>query len=132
MADNKPITIDNVGIETSRRYAQNAAVDKKVLVDAATLSNVFGNQAITPYPASDFEEKFLGADRKQSFASIEAPEPLSQDLFRFSIFPGDKEKVQSQIEQLKNEPLLDFLKFANEIDRNIEYTTGQRNKFFKW
>lgn len=102
----KPRTIDNMGIETSSRYARDKAqLDSKIIEDSRFIPLKTEVSVVKPYLPTEFEE-YLMADELTLWASFEPPPEYfahSKPLFSYQLIPslGGYEKQESDTEKLE-------------------------------
>lgn len=103
----KPVTIDNLGIDPSQRYARDIAeTDTEFFRDSANVSRQISVTATTSY-LSDFEELFGTWIKTPSWANFAPPPNFSshaKNIFTFQIAPslGSPEEIENEIQTLEN------------------------------
>lgn len=101
----KPRTIDDLGVETSVRYAQDKAqLDSQLLNDSKWLPKKLEVSVTEPYISSEFDELFA-SDRINQWAAFVPPPHYgtqTRTLFSFQLVPslGTYEKQESDMEKL--------------------------------
>ena len=102
----KPRTIDNLGIETSSRYAKDQAqLDAKIVEESRFIPQKAEISVVRPYLPTEFEE-YLLPNKLVIWASF-APPPeffsYSGSLFSYQLIPslGDSEKQEEDTEKLE-------------------------------
>ncbi len=100
----KSRTIDNLGIETSVRYAQDQALDVRFLDDSKLLPKKLEVSVTSPYVPSEFDQLF-SSDRLNQWALFSAPPNYgtqTRTLFSYQLIPsiGTYEKQEADIEKL--------------------------------
>jgi hypothetical protein len=109
----KPRTVDNLGVDVSKQYAQNLQqLDTAFLEASKRLSLPTQVSVVIPYAPSEVELLFGLEQRNNPWALFFAPSKLSsyqQALFSYQIVPslGSFEKQQADIEKIS---LLDLAK----------------------
>lgn len=102
----KPRTIDNLGVETSARYAKDKAqLDTKLIEESRFIPLKTEISAVKPYLPTEFEE-YLFADKLILWASFQPPPEYfnpSKALFSFQMIPslGGYEKQEEDEEKLQ-------------------------------
>lgn len=100
-------TIDNLGIETSVRYAlDQETYDKSMLSDSRSVSTQVSVEVNSP-TYSPYLESFLGSSRQASWAAFYPPKRYNKQkkrLFSSSLIPslGGEEFVDTQIQRVKH------------------------------
>jgi hypothetical protein len=155
----KARTIDNLGVDTSVRYAQDQkSLDQKFLEDATFASSK--SEIISTVPSFPMELEILfGFERKISaWADFLAPPDytsLRSSLFSFQLIPGlgTLEKQELKIEKIENfrkrkkkkkamtkeedeeekekEVLLKLLLCIKSLEKNLELINARRNQYHK-
>ncbi len=103
-----PRTIDNLGIETSTRYAQDQKeLDPALLRESRAVAPQAEIESVTPSFPSEVEQLFGLEKRNLTWASFLAPPKYSEQkkrLFSYHIIPslGPEEKKEAQITKVKN------------------------------
>lgn len=106
MTVSKPRTIDNMGIETSSRYARDkTALDSKLIEDARFIPLKTEVSVVRPYISTEFE-MYLAPDKLTLWASFSPPpEYLSygKPLFSYQLIPslGGYEKQEDDTDKLE-------------------------------
>jgi hypothetical protein len=106
MTVHKPRTIDNMGIETSSRYARDkTALDSKLIEDARFIPLKTEVSVVKPYVSTEFE-LYLAPDKLTLWASFSPPpEFLSSGraLFSYQLIPslGGYEKQEDDTDKLE-------------------------------
>ncbi len=102
----KPRTIDNLGIETSSRYARDKAqLDTKLIEESRFIPLKAEVSVVKPYLPTEFEE-YLMPGKLTLWASFEPPpEYLSHTgtLFSYQLIPslGNYEKQEADTDKLQ-------------------------------
>lgn len=103
----KPRTIDNLGIETSRRYAKDKSQlqDAKLIEDSKLIPQKTEVSVLKPYYPTALEE-YLGPLSQKMWAAFEAPPrslALSSALFSYQLIPslGGSEKQEADTDKLE-------------------------------
>jgi len=105
-AMSKPVTIDNLGVAPSQRYAQDIeGVDKDFFRYSSSVGQQTTVSATSPY-ISNFEELFGTLLRTPSWASFREPPNFSshtKNLFSYQLAPslGSPEKLENDIRTLE-------------------------------
>lgn len=112
----KPKTIDNLGIETSIRYAKDMELlDQKLVQESRLIPQKTEISALKPYVPSEFDQLF--APGKTMLWAAFAPPPdyfsVSRGFFSYQLVPslGSFEKQEADAEKLAS--LEDVLKKPN-------------------
>ncbi|HSX11270.1 MAG TPA: DUF5399 family protein [Chlamydiales bacterium] len=106
MTVNKPRTIDNMGIETSSRYARDkSTLDSKMIEDARFIPQKTEVSVVKPYVSTEFE-MYLAPGKLILWASFAPPpEYLSygKPLFSYQLIPslGGYEKQEADSDKLE-------------------------------
>ena len=100
----KSRTIDNLGMETSVRYAQDQALDVRFLDESKWLPKKLEISVTTPYVPSEFDQLF-SSDRLNQWAVFSPPPNFgmqARTLFSYQLIPslGTYEKQEADIEKL--------------------------------
>lgn len=100
----KPRTIDDLGVETSVRYAHDKAIDLRLIDESKWLPKNLEISVTEPYVPSDFDQMFA-SDRINQWASFVAPPNYgtqTRTLFSYQLVPslGTYEKQESDMEKL--------------------------------
>lgn len=101
----KPLTIDNLGIDPSVRYARDReSTDVKLLEDSKLISKKIEISVTKPYTPSEFD-KLFSSDRSAQWALFTAPaefEAHNRALFSFQLIPslGTYEKQEADSDKL--------------------------------
>lgn len=129
----KPRTIDNLGIETSSRYARDkSTLDTKLIEESRFIPLKTEVSVVRPYIPTEFEE-FLAPDKQTIWASF-APPPESfaygKPLFSYQLIPslGGYEKQEADEDKL--EALEDSLSksFKDGKQDNQEYQEEEKER----
>ena len=111
MAD-KPLTVDNLGIATSSRYAQDQArLDRKLIEESRFIPLKTEISVLKPYLPTEFE-KYLTAGTRTLWACFEPPpEYLGQakSLFSHQLIPSLGSYEKQELDSDKLEELEDTL-----------------------
>ena len=101
----KPRTIDNLGTETSVRYANDKdKLDVRLIDDSKWLPKQLEVSVTTPYVPSEFD-KLYSSDRLNQWAFFTAPPNYgsqARTLFSYQLVPslGTYEKQEADVEKL--------------------------------
>jgi hypothetical protein len=156
MTVNKPRTIDNLGIETSNRYARDqAALDTKLLEEARFVSTKTEVSVIKPYISTEFEG-YTDSELTLWASFSPPPEALirASALFSYQLIPSlggyekqeeDSDKLEAledtlnkgfkeggqgkQEEEKKRKTLVKLLKVIGELDRTLTLINARRNQY---
>jgi hypothetical protein len=152
MTVNKPRTIDNLGIDTSSRYARDRAnLDPKLIQDSLLIRTEVS--VTKPYLPTEFEE-YLLADKLTIWASFEPPPEYfsyGKPLFSYQLIPSlggyeQQEAVTDKLEDALQKPfkegkegdqqeererkvILKLLKTINHLDRTLGMINARRNQY---
>ncbi len=102
----KPRTIDNMGIETSSRYAKDqAALDTQIIRDSRIVPQKTEVSVLRPYLPSEFES-YLSPMQRTLWASFTPPTGYFSSelpLFSYQIVPslGSSEKLEADADKLE-------------------------------
>src|ERR1700722_11811886 len=105
MTVNKPRTIDNLGIETSSRYAKDkSTLDTKLIEESRFLPQRTEVSVVKPYIATEFEEYL--SPQLTLWASFEPPPEYfvyGKPLFSYQLIPslGGSEKQEADADRLE-------------------------------
>ncbi len=120
-------TIDNLGLGTSMRYAEDqSAFEKSIITESLQVSQDVETTVTVPNFFSEMNSLFQLDRRNQQWALFKVPEKYGQqeDLFTYQMIPslGSTEKLHSQ---------------ALKIDTHVKElrqkrTISQRNKNLDW
>lgn len=119
----KPRTIDNLGIETSSRYARDKAqLDTKLIEESRFIPLKTEVSVVRPYLPTEFEE-YLIAGALTLWASFEPPPEYyasSKPLFSYQLIPslGGYEKQEADADKLE----------ALEDSLNKSFKEGKRDQ----
>lgn len=103
----KPVTIDNLGIDSSRRYAQDVTqTDTEFFQDSGRVSQQTSVLATSPR-ISEFDELFGTLIRVPSWASFSPPPNFTshaRNLFSYQLIPslGAQSELDTCIELVEN------------------------------
>ncbi len=104
MSTNNPLTIDNLGIDASKRYAlDQAALDPRLVKDARSISARTELTVIEPYVSTSLSEFSVG--NFILWASFSAPtnyQAILSGLFTYQLIPalGDAMQIQALLDQV--------------------------------
>lgn len=155
----KPRTIDNLGIETSSRYARDkSTLDTKLIEESRFIPLKTEISVVKPYLSTEFEE-YLMPDKLILWGSFEPPPQYlaSASLFSYQLIPslggyekqeadteklealedtinkqfkdGKKDQQQGQEEEKERKTLLTLLKTLEKLDRNLSFVNARRNQY---
>jgi hypothetical protein len=153
MSVNKPRTIDNLGVETSRRYADDRAkLDQKLIDDSRFIPLRTEVSVVKPYLPTDFDA-YLNTGKETIWASF-APPPeyaFTKPLFTFQLIPslGGYEKQEADTDKLEaledalqkqgkggnqqnekeRKTILHLLKTIGMLDRTLVLINSRRNQY---
>ncbi|MBX7066193.1 MAG: DUF5399 domain-containing protein [Parachlamydiales bacterium] len=102
----KPRTIDNLGIETSSRYARDKAqLDTKIIEESRFIPLKTEVSVVKPYLPTEFEE-YLMPGKLTLWAAFEPPPAyfgLTSSLFSYQLIPslGGYEKQEADTDKLE-------------------------------
>ncbi len=119
----KSRTIDNLGIETSSRYARDqATLDTKLIEESRFIPQKAETAVLRPYVSSDFEE-YLMSGKLVLWASFEPPPEGfmgTKPLFSYQLIPslGGYEKQEEDTTKLE----------ALEDTINKQFKEGKRDQ----
>lgn len=140
MADIKSRTIDNIGIDTSSRYARDqATLSQKVISDSRLVPLGTDTSVITPYRPSEFQEYL--APELTNWASFPSP-PQAHPLFIYQVVPslGNPEEKRDRLEATETstleedkqkKTLVRFLKTVDDLDRILSKIDACRNQYHR-
>ena len=142
MAEVKPLTIDQMGIGPSARYARDqAALDRKTIEDSRSPTRT-DISVVTPHIATEFQEYL--SPKVTSWALFSPPPQYlahAHPLFTYQLVPslGDCEEKGDLIEALEIRPeeekekktLMRCLKTMVELDRMSEKIEAARNQYHR-
>jgi hypothetical protein len=154
----KSRTIDNLGVETSSRYARDqAALDTKLIEESRFVPLKTEVSVLTPYLPTEFDE-YLAPNKLTIWAAFSPPPDylaLAKPLFSFQLAPslggyekqeadldklealGDalqkqhKEGQQEMREEKERKVLLQLLKTIGKLDRALSLINAKRNQYQK-
>lgn len=153
----KPRTIDNMGVETSSRYARDQAqLDRKLIDESRFIPFKTEVSTAKPYLPTEFDE-YLTSPQVRLWASFSPPPEsltFSGMLFSYALIPslGGYEKQEADTDKLealedslnksfkeggKDQPeeererkiLLHFLKTVEKLDRTLTLINSRRNQY---
>ncbi len=102
----KPLTIDNLGIETSTRYAKDKALlDTKLIEESRFIPLKTEVSVVKPYLPTEFEE-YLAPGKLTLWASFSPPPDYfayAKPLFSYQLIPrlGGYEKQETDTDKLE-------------------------------
>jgi hypothetical protein len=146
----KPRTIDNLGVETSSRYARDkAALDTKLIEESRFIPLKTEVSVVKPYLPTEFEE-YLMPDKRTMWALF-APPPdslvPSKALFSYQLIPSlggyekqetDTDKLEAldqsdrdgqQEEEKERKTVLALLLLVGKLDRALTLINSRRNQY---
>lgn len=149
MAEVKPLTIDNLGIKTSQRYAEDQSkLDQKLLQDARVVPLKTEVSVLKPYTPTELGE-YLEPHQITSWATFSPPpDSFSYGLFSHALIPSlggyekqeaDQERLQD-LEKLKGQnpegekerqTLVNLFKTIGRLDKDLGVVNAQRNRYQK-
>lgn len=153
----KPRTIDNLGVETSSRYARDQArLDKTLLEEARLIPQKAEVSVLKPYLPTDFEH-YLLPNKQVLWAAFEPPPEYlvhSKSLFSYQMIPSlgeyeeeDLDKVEAledaihkdfqnsrdhqeeREEEKERQTILTLLKTIERLDRSLSLINSRRNQY---
>lgn len=158
MTVNKPRTIDNLGVETSSRYARDkAALDTKLIEESRFIPLKTEVSVVKPYLPTEFDQ-YLMPTKLAMWASF-APPPdylvYGKPLFSYQLIPSlggyekqeaDSDKLealedtlnkafkegkegQQQQEEKERKTLLTLLQMIEKLDRTLSLINSRRNQY---
>lgn len=154
MSVNKPRTIDNLGIETSVRYAKDMEMlDAQLVQDSRFIPQKTETSVLKPYAPAEFDQLFQVG--KATIWALFTPPPgsIGQNLFTFKLVPslGDYEKTEDDTDRLEdalNKPfhqnqsneereqeekerkiVLNLLKCIEKLDKTLLFINARRNQY---
>ncbi|HEX2583270.1 MAG TPA: DUF5399 family protein [Chlamydiales bacterium] len=155
----KPRTIDNLGMESSVRYAKDKEqLDLRLVEDSKWISKRIEISVTKPYVPSEFEKLFSAKPTLQwaLFSAPPAYEAHTQALFSYQLIPslGSNEKQEADAEKLialeeslkkerrpskdgeeqqeeerKRKRLLAFFKCLEKLDQTLTFINARRNQY---
>jgi hypothetical protein len=147
MADTR-LTIDNLGIGTSSRYARDQATLDTKLIKDSHISKMTEVSVVKPYVSAEFDQ-FSASDKQASWALF-APPPdaeLSSGLFSYQLIPslggyekqeGAEEKLEALEDSLNKEEkekerkvLIRLLKQVKDLDQILGMIRARCNQYHK-
>lgn len=150
----KPRTIDNMGIETSSRYARDqAALDPKLIEESRFIPLKTEVSVLTPYLSTEFEE-YLNSQKLTLWASFSPPPEYftyAKLLFSYQLIPSlggyekqeaDADKLEALKESLDQEDseqegekerkmLIRFLQMVGKLDQTLTLINSRRNQYHR-
>lgn len=156
MTVNKPRTIDNMGIDTSSRYARDrASTDTKLIDDSKFIPIKTEVSVLKPYLPTEFEQ--YQALHEQTLWASFAPPPdylaYAKPLFSYQLIPSlggyekqeadtdklealedtlnkpFKEGSQNQEEEKERKTLMHLLQTIGKLDRTLNMINARRNQY---
>lgn len=155
MSVNKPRTIDNLGIETSVRYARDMEMlDAQLVRDSQFIPSKTETSVLKPYAPPEFDQLFQ-VGKATLWASFNAPPGSSgQNLFTFQLIPslGGYEKTEDDTERLakledalkkpfsdqreeqekeekERKILINLLHCIDRLDKTLIFINARRNQY---
>jgi len=159
MTVHKPRTIDNMGIETSSRYARDkASLDTKLIEESRFIPLKTEVSVVKPYLPTEFEE-YLTFGRLTLWASFGPPPDYlayAKPLFSYQLIPSlggyekqeaDTDKLealkdtlnkqgkegdsqgQEQEEERERKILMKLLQTIGKLDRTLILINSRRNQY---
>lgn len=159
MTVNKPRTIDNLGVETSSRYARDkATLDTKLIEESRFIPLKTEVSVVRPYLPTELEE-YLMPDKLTIWASFAPPPEFftqTKPLFSYQLIPSlggyekqeaDTDKLealedtlnksfkerggggQEQQEEKERKTLLTLLQIIGKLDRALTLVNARRNQY---
>ncbi len=155
----KPRTIDNLGTDSSVRYAKDKELlDLRMLEDSKWVSKRIEISVTKPYVPSDFDKLFLAAPKTQwaAFSLPPAFEAQRSTIFSYQLIPslGSSEEQEADMEKLmaledalhkekkqgkgdqnqqeeesERKRLLAFLKCLQQLDKALVFINSRRNQY---
>ena len=143
----KPLTIDNLGVEASIRYAEDQKVfDQKLISDSVLISSHTEISSITGSFSSEIDNLFGFTQANKTWAYFTPPEGLpKKDLFSYQAIPSlgphekqlqDKEKLKDLKKKKKRKKsfediLIGLIEEIEQIDNNISFINSKRDQYHK-
>lgn len=157
MSTNKPVTIDNIGIGASSRYARDkSTLDTKLIEDSRFIPLKTEVSVVKPYYPTEFEE-YLAPNQLTLWATF-SPPPESfgygKLLFSYQLIPSlggyekqedDTDKLEAledtlnksfkegnqeqQEEEKERKILLALLQTIGKLDRTLSLINSRRNQY---
>jgi hypothetical protein len=153
----KPRTIDNMGIDTSSRYARDkASLDTKLIDESRYIPNKTEVSVVKPYFPTEFEE-YLFPNKLTLWASFSPPPDYlayAKPLFSYQLIPSmggyekqeaDSDKLEAledslnkqskdgkqdqQEEERERKILMKLLKTVGTLDRTLILINSRRNQY---
>ena len=154
----KPRTIDNMGIETSSRYARDkAALDTKIIEESRFIPLKTEVSVVKPYLPTEFEE-YLMPGKTTIWASFDLPPErlgYTKPLFSYQLIPSlggyekqeaDSDKLEAledtinksfkegndqeqQEEEKERRTLVALLQTIGKLDRTLSLINSRRNQY---
>ncbi len=147
MTSNKPVTIDNIGIESYQRYAfDQKTLDKDFIQSSKQLAGKTEVSVTTPYPRSEFDDLFNLQKKSVSWAGFQPPQNYlahTRSIFSFHILPNlgtvmdlqelkDKLLIKKDKEKKKKKnSILDLLDCIIELEENLSFIKSRREQYHK-
>jgi len=154
----KPRTIDNLGVDSSVRYAKDKELlDLRMVEDSRWVSPRIEVSVTKPYVASEFDQLFSAKPTTQwaLFSAPPAFEAYSRALFSYQLIPslGSAEKQEADAEKLaaledkeqrqgkggrdkqeeekekERKRILALLKCIEQLDKNLVFINSRRNQY---
>jgi len=155
----EPRTIDNLGIETSSRYAKDREIfDKRLIEESRFIPTKAEVSVLKPYAPASFSE-YLSPAVLTLWASFEPPPELlmtGRAFFTHSLIPslggsekqeadadklealedtlnkgfkGGRDQEDSQEEERERQVLLTLMQMLGKLDRVLEMVNSRRNQY---
>jgi len=153
----KPRTIDNMGIDTSSRYARDkATLDTKLIEESRFIPSKTEVSVVKPYLPTEFEE-YLFPNKLTLWASFNPPPDYltySKPLFSYQLIPSmggyekqeaDTDKLEAledtlnkehgqgkqdqQEEERERKILMKLLKMVGKLDRTLIQINSRRSQY---
>jgi len=147
----KPRTIDNLGVESSVRYARDKEqLDLNLISDSKWVAKQIEIAVTQPYVPSEFEKLFSAKPTIQwaLFSAPPAYEAQTRALFSYQLIPslGSNEKQEAETEKLmalkdavnkdkdpkednQRQRLLAFFKVLEKLDKTLIFINARRNQY---
>ena len=147
----KSRTIDNLGLESSVRYAKDQTeLDPQLIKDSRLITPWIEVAATKPYIPSEFDKLFSAKPTIQWAVFSEPPtyDVQPRSLFSYQLIPslGSSEKQEAEAEKLEalketlgkekgtqdenqRKRLLEFFKCLEKLDKTLLFINSRRNQY---
>ena len=142
MAEVKPLTVDNMGLGASARYARDQAALKQKLIDSQGIPDRVAISTVSPQRPAEFGE-YLFPTRTEWASFSPPPAHLAQTHPLFilgKLIPGvgsleQRDQLESlQVppeEERKKQTILHCLDTLNALDRDLTKIEACRNQYHR-